>query len=222
MVVTPSASAQAPAAFGLQSDKPIRVLHLVHWLNRGGIEKWLLDFFQATDRGRFEMDLCCKGPAVGILAPEFQRMGVQVIHHPLGWNHGRFGRRLSGTLTGGNYDILHVQAGIFAGYPAGIGRRAGVEVVTTFHSTVFREERNTDQAGGRWGPIAGLRANLRSWYGKWSLRGACENSDVVIACSRAVAQSVTGTAGAIAPDKLRVLACGTTKSPGRDPSQSAG
>src|SRR5215469_8437056 len=137
-------------------QRPIRVLHLVHWLNRGGIEKWLLDFFRATDRSRYAMDVCCKGPSTGLLAGEFERMGARVLHHPLGWNHPRFARRLLRTLAEGDYDILHIQAGIFAGYPARIGRRGGVGVLTTFHSTVFREESNAGSIEASASPLARL------------------------------------------------------------------
>ena len=38
-----------------------KVLNLVNWLVRGGIETWLLRMLRAVDRAQCQMDVCCKG-----------------------------------------------------------------------------------------------------------------------------------------------------------------
>ncbi len=195
----------------------VRVLHLVHWLNRGGLEVWLRSLVRHVDRAQVAMDVCCKGPSVGILADDFRASGAQVHHLPLGWTHLPFGRRLAGLLRQGRYDILHVHTGIASGYPCRVAAGAGFGVVTTFYSTVFDEERNT--AGGRpdTGVPAALRRRLRSWYGRWSIGAACRWSHAVVAVSEAVLDAVRGVAGGIDAGKCMVLPCGTIKSPSLDP-----
>jgi glycosyltransferase involved in cell wall biosynthesis len=203
------------------------VLHLVHWLNRGGIEKWLLDFTTAVGRDAVEMDVCCKGPSTGALVSEFQKVGARVLHIPLGWNHRAFGRRLRRALIDGRYDLLHIQAGAFAGYPARVARSAGVGVVTTFHSTVFRAERNATAgppapsansrtSAGRL--LSKLRAIPRQHYAARSVREACTRSHVAIAVSASVRDSIASMIGPAAARNFRILPCGTVKRPGRDAS----
>ena len=186
----------------------IKALHLVHTLTRGGIENWLLDFFRAADRSQLEMDVCCRGPNTGVQAPKFAALGAQIHLIPLGWNHPAFGRRLGRLLREGKYDLLHIHAGSFAGYPTMIGRRNGVAVATTIHNTNFPFE------------VGGLKSALgwlRGVYTRRSFRIACQQGNAVISCSRAAELAVTQLSGVTPDARFYVVPYGSSKSPGRDP-----
>ncbi len=48
----------------------IRVLHVLNWFRRGGLETLLLRILRDYDRSRFHMDACCIGKDEGHLADE--------------------------------------------------------------------------------------------------------------------------------------------------------
>ena len=58
----------------------IKVLHVVNWLVRGGIETWLLRMLSTVDRAECQMDVCCKGKDVGALSPLAESTGARVYH----------------------------------------------------------------------------------------------------------------------------------------------
>ncbi len=87
--------------------RPIRVLHLITSLDRGGAENHLLALVGHADRPRFEMEVAVlRGE--GELVPAFRSAGVRV--HLLG-AHSRVDlgalHRLVRLLEDGKYDVLH-------------------------------------------------------------------------------------------------------------------
>jgi len=119
---------------------PKRILHLVHWLNRGGIETWLLAMMQQVSRESFAMDICCKGPHLGDLAGEFRRAGGTLHHLPQRRVPLRFVWALRNLLVRGCYDALHVHTGIHSSWGVMAARLADLPVITTFHGTQFPRE----------------------------------------------------------------------------------
>jgi len=190
----------------------IRVLHLVHWLNHGGIENWLLDLIRHTDRNQIEMDVCCRGPfAGGDLAPHYELAGARILHAPLAWDHIRFGRKLGRLLREGKYDVLHVHAGSLAGYPLAVGRHNGVATAVTFHTTSFPSE----------GSLAWALGWLRRLYTQRSFSVACRIGNAIISCSHSTELAITRLSGAAPDNRFHVVFNGTSKSPGRDARRRA-
>lgn len=159
----------------------MKVLHLITWLEPGGIEKWLLTMLGQESLDDVVMDFCCKGSHVGRLADEARALGSTVFHCPLTPDHVRFGRRLSRLLVEGQYDLVHNHLQTYSGFPVWIARRAGVPVVTSYHNTQFSAQ--------TWTRTLGLQ-HLRSTYGRVSVGYALRHSDVVTGCSDAVLASV--------------------------------
>jgi glycosyltransferase involved in cell wall biosynthesis len=190
----------------------LRVLHLVHWLNRGGIETWLVDLIRSSDRTVLEMDVCCKGPNVGELASQLQAGGASVHHVPLGRSHLGFGKRLGSLLREKRYDVLHVHAGSFAGLPCRVADRCGVTPVVTIHSTRFGFETA--------GTISVL-GPLRRLYTVRSFRTAHRHARAVIGCSQAALDAMTGLAGLTPDQRYHVIPYGTAMKNGRDPQRRA-
>jgi len=184
----------------------IRVLHLVYFLNHGGIENWLLDLCTAVDRSEIEIEIACRGVMGGVLEPQFRELGIPIHFVPMRRSHASFGRQLAHLLREGKFDLLHVHAGSFAGYPCRVAVRSGVGSVTTFHNTHFPFEVTG---------LASMLNRLRAMYTRRSFRTVCREGQAVIACSEAAKKAVVELSGVAADDRYYVVPCGTGKSPGR-------
>lgn len=68
--------------------KPIRVLHVLNSLNRGGAESMLMNYYHAIDRTKVQFDFVVHTNPPGIYAKEVKNMGGRVFYVPKfhGWN----------------------------------------------------------------------------------------------------------------------------------------
>ena len=180
--------------------KPTKVLHLITWLVRGGLEMWLLDMLRILPRTAWEMDVCCKGHDVGYLTPLARELGANVLHCPLGPTTIPFVRRLTRILRQGRYDILHVHISGYCGPAVWAARKAQIPVITTFHNTLF--------APSLWWTRLPVLSHLRRLYFRYSISYALRHSDVVTGVSRGVLDSVCGSRR-LPPRRARVLYLGT-------------
>jgi glycosyltransferase EpsF len=156
----------------------VRIIHVIHWLNRGGLETWLLDLLRKSVEAQVVMDVCCKGGHVGEMAPLAETLGAMVIHcpgSPLELASGRFSRRLECLLAQGRYDVVHSHLGdlsmpvLSAAVRAGTPRR-----VVTYHQTEHRYER-----------VGGLGLAVR-WAQLAARRRIAEQATDILACSQTV------------------------------------
>jgi glycosyltransferase EpsF len=177
----------------------IRVLHLVTWLERGGLETWLLDMLRAIPPETVRMDFSCKGPSVGTLAPAAERHGARVFHCPLRVDHVGFAAALGRVIREGGYHVVHNHLEAYSGVGAWVARRAGVPVITSFHNTEFPPQ--------TWTRLPGLR-DLRAGYAAVSRRCAVRWSRYVTGCSQAVLVRMLPRGGG--PARGRVLYYGVT------------
>ena len=60
----------------------IKVLHVITWLNPGGIKRWILTMLREIPRLKIIMDICCKGDSVGTLAKDAGKIRAN-IYQPL-------------------------------------------------------------------------------------------------------------------------------------------
>ncbi len=157
---------------------PLRVLHLITWLGRGGAEMWLMSMLREIPREICAMDILCKGAHVGEMAPEAEELGAKIFHCPLDVAHVKFARGLSNVLRAGNYDIVHNHLNAYSGIVVWVARRLGVPTITTFHSTSFEPEDPRLQTPG-------VR-QLRMLYEFVSIRYAVWKSDLVTGVSQTV------------------------------------
>ena len=151
---------------------PIKVLHLITWLNPGGIERWLLSMLQKVDRDRVAMDFCCKGPNTGSLASLAKAMGATIQHCPLRPTHFGFVRGLDKIIRSSKYDVVHNHLEHYAGVGVYAAKRAGVTVISGFHNTSFPAQLMPDFP---------FLYKLRQLYGKISIRYALRHSALISA-----------------------------------------
>jgi glycosyltransferase involved in cell wall biosynthesis len=178
-----------------------RVLHLIHCMDCGGAEMWIMNLLRMIDPLRYRIDICCKGagPSTGSLTSEAESLGAKVLHCELKPTHLSFRKNLMRLLKDGNYDILHVHAGSFSGYPVFLGKKCGLSVVVTYHSTNL-----TSQA---WGPKHIINL-MRYFYTRWSTKTAFKQSDYVLACSQTVLDKMREQFDIIIQGNQKIWHCG--------------
>jgi glycosyltransferase EpsF len=156
-----------------------KVLHLVHSLNRGGIEVWLMSLLrQSWSSGNWHIDFLCKGEAVGEMALEARRLDAEVYHCPLRPTHLAYYRCLKSLLKTRQYDLVHNHLEGYSGFPVWVAHNMKIPVITSFHNPYFDPQTAFTRLPGI--------SFLRSVYVKYSIDYALKHSDVVTGCSRAV------------------------------------
>ncbi len=106
----------------------IRVLHVIHWFRRGGIETQLLRILKEYDRGRFHMDACVMGPEPGELAEEAKRYDAEVVACRRSANLLDFAWRFEKLVKTRNYHVVHCHAEAWSGALLRGASRAGIPV----------------------------------------------------------------------------------------------
>ncbi len=106
-------------------EPPLRILHVLACMNRGGVEVWLMHMLRHIDRERFRMDFATSQP--GEFDDEIRSLGSQVHRTASPRNPRAFARSLQGILSdGGPYDVVHSHLHYFSGYVLRVAARAGV------------------------------------------------------------------------------------------------
>jgi glycosyltransferase involved in cell wall biosynthesis len=108
-----------PSADGGVLLRPLRILHVVGSLNRGGIETWLAQAIARLPRERYQCDFCTYRFSRGAYATEFEQCGCEFHNIPLGSNPLailRFARRFRRLLREGHYDVVHCHGLLLVGF----------------------------------------------------------------------------------------------------------
>lgn len=111
-------------------DRPIRILHVVGSMVRGGIETWLMHILRHIDRDRFLMDFLVLTTKPGDYDEEIRALGSQIIPCPLHrgnpWSYAVNFKRILREY--GPYHIVHSHPHHFSGYVLRLAKQAGVPI----------------------------------------------------------------------------------------------
>ena len=66
----------------MEKTKPIRILHVLNSLNRGGAETMLMNYYRKIDRRRFQFDFVVHDPHPGDYAAEVSQLGGHIYYVP--------------------------------------------------------------------------------------------------------------------------------------------
>ena len=110
----------------------MRILTVVNWLNRGGIETMLLAAIPRLRQAGIEMDFCCLGP--GTLDAEFAAQGCALWRIPKTGNCRRTAREFQTVVARRRYAAIHSHFGHTSGGFALGAARAGVAIAVSIHS----------------------------------------------------------------------------------------
>ena len=109
--------------------RPIRILHVVGGMNRGGIETWLMHVLRHIDRDRFQMDFLVHTTEPCPYDDEVRTLGSKIIpclNPSKPWLYARNFKRILREC--GPYDIVHSHVHHFSGYVLLLAKQAGIGV----------------------------------------------------------------------------------------------
>lgn len=110
-------------------QRPIRILHVVGGMNRGGIETWLMHVLRHIDRDQFKMDFLVHTTDPCPYDREVRTLGSQIIpcldpSQPL-----TYAANFKAILREyGPYDIVHSHVHLFNGYVLRLAKQLGVPI----------------------------------------------------------------------------------------------
>jgi len=112
-----------------RSESPIRILHVLGGMVRGGVETWLMHVLRHIDRERFRMDFLVHTTQPCAYDDEIRALGSQIIpclDPPRPWMYAHnFKRALR---EHGPYDVVHSHVHHYSGYVLRLAQQAGVPV----------------------------------------------------------------------------------------------
>jgi glycosyltransferase EpsF len=132
----------------------IRVLVVLNWLNRGGIETMMLRAVPHLARRGVSLDFCCLG-GEGHLDDAFRDLGCQVHLFPRRTHWARGRNEVAEILKRSSYDVIHSQFGFTSGGIINIASEHRVPCIVSIH--------NTHGPGHRLNSIPLLRSVRNRW-----------------------------------------------------------
>jgi glycosyltransferase involved in cell wall biosynthesis len=173
-----------------RSERPVRILHVLRAMNRGGIETWLMNNLRNIDRERFQMEFLIGTREPSDYDEEIRDLGCPIIpiarpHPSRPWRAAR--EFLNVLRTRGPYDVVHAHEQELSGYYLRYAARASVPLrIAHSHNDVTRFPGYCPSLGNR------LRASmLRRWIDRYATHG--------LACSRLAAQALFGPGWELEP-----------------------
>jgi len=127
---------------------PLRILHVVGALNRGGVETWLMHVLRHIDRSRFHFDFLVHTAQPAAYDDEARALGARIIPCLSPAQPLQYGRRFKRILREyGPYDVVHSHVHHFSGYTLRLAAQAGVPVrIAHSHSDTAAVERAASPA----------------------------------------------------------------------------
>ncbi|MEX0655222.1 MAG: glycosyltransferase [Phycisphaeraceae bacterium] len=110
-------------------DRPIRVLHSVHHLVRGGIETWLTQVLRRIDRQAVAIDVMVNVDTPSDYDAEAKALGARVLpclSPARPWRYASHFRRL--VREHGPYDVVHCHTGPWCGFVMRLAAGADIPV----------------------------------------------------------------------------------------------
>ena len=187
--------------------RPIRILHVVGGMNRGGIETWLMHVLRHIDRDRFQMDFLVHTEEPCPYDDEVRDLGSKIIpclNPAKPWLYGRNFKRILREY--GPYDIVHSHVHHFSGYVLYLAKQAGVAV------RIAHSHNDTSVIDAK----AGLYRHLYLALTKWLVD---RYSTLGLSASQQVARVLFNTAGKTDP-RWQILYCGIDLKPFHNPVDS--
>jgi glycosyltransferase involved in cell wall biosynthesis len=182
------------------STKPLRILHVVGGMDRGGTETWLMHVLRHIDRDRFQMDFLVYSDQHYAYTDEIQALGCQILSCPTPSKPWLFAANFKRILRDNDpYDIIHVQVHLFSGYVLHLARQAGIKA-RIVHSHI---DTSSIESTASW------RRKLYSGLMKWSID---KNSTAGLAASQIAAVDLFGSAYKH-DSRWRTLYCGVDLAP---------
>lgn len=184
----------------LAKEKPIRILHVLGMMERGGAETWLMHILRMIDRDRYRMDFLVHVAEPQDYDDEIRALGSNLILCPHTRQPLRYARDFLRILKeDGPYDVVHSHVHRYSGLVLRLAKRAGVPVrIAHSHLDASASEARASL------PRKAYRTLMRRWI------DACATDG--LAASRRAADDLFGPNWEADP-RYRTLFCGVDFSP---------
>lgn len=145
----------------MSNHAPLRILHVLAGLNRGGVETWLMHVLRNIDRDRYQMDFLVHRS--GSYDETARSLGARLIPGADPYQPCQFLTRFSDVLRReGTYDVVHSHISFYSGLVMAAAAGASVRVRIAHGHTAVRGETRLTQL--RRAPYeASMRAAIRKW-----------------------------------------------------------
>lgn len=110
-------------------QRPLKVLHVVGGMVRGGLETWVMHLLRHCDRTQLQMDVLVHTDQPCAYDEEIRALGSRVLpclHPRQPWRYASNFRRI--LRESGPYDVVHSHVHHFSGYVLRLAAAAGVPV----------------------------------------------------------------------------------------------
>ena len=123
-------------------ERPVRILHVLGGMNRGGAETWLMHVLRHIDRERFRMDFLVHTTVSCAYDDEVRALGSRIIpclRPSRPWQYARSFRRIMREC--GPYDVVHSHVHQYSGFVLRLARHAGVPMrIAHSHADIPRAQ----------------------------------------------------------------------------------
>lgn len=121
------------------SPKPIRILHVIGVLNRGGAETMIMNLYRSMDRTKVQFDFVENEGDEAAFDAEIRQLGGRIYHCPRykGLNHFAYERWWNDFFKShqGEYPIVHGHIGSTAAIYLSIAKKYGAYTIAHSHNT---------------------------------------------------------------------------------------
>src|SRR4051812_14891197 len=107
--------------------RPIRILHVLGGMDRGGVETWLMHVLRNIDRDRFRMDFLVHTDRRSAYDDELESLGSRLLFCPTPsrpWEYVVNFRRI--VRSHGPYDVVHSHVHHFSGFVLGLAKSLSI------------------------------------------------------------------------------------------------
>ena len=161
-------------------SKPIRILHVLGGMDRGGVETWLMHVLRNIDRQQFQFDFLTHTTKPCAYDDEVRARGSRILPCPQPARPWRYARQFRRILKEyGPYDVVHSHVHHYSGFVLHLARQCGVPSRIA-HS-------HNDKS-----PVDSKAGGVRKVYLRVMEHLIRRNATLGLACSRKAAQSLYG------------------------------
>jgi glycosyltransferase involved in cell wall biosynthesis len=181
-------------------SRPIRVLHDLHWLTRGGIETWLMNLLRYFRNEQVHFDFAVCDHSYYDDEAKSYGSAIHTVSHPI--HYFRYLNDMRNIMKTGNYDVIHCHRPEHAGSLMKIAKEEDIRCrITHAHNSNWSKGKKN------------LLNQLRYWrYRFWGMNECYQYATAIIACSHEAGKFFFGKQFGIHP-MTHVLFCGIVLEP---------
>ncbi len=162
-------------------SKPIRILHVVGGMDRGGAETWLMHILRHIDRQQFQMDFLVHSDQNYAYKDELKALGSQIftcLEPSRPWLYASNFKKI--LIEHGPYDMVHTHLHHYSAYVLYLAKQAGIK------SRIIHSHIDTSSIESK----ANWQRQIYTALTKWSIN---KNATVGIAASQMAATDLLGS-----------------------------